>query len=417
VARESRGEHGTRLARPHQWERKMLALAMRPRRGGHAVQDLGADIAGCAAGTGCAAEKAAAGTTCTAAADAERNSVGAADAERSGLGAAVREQIPFGTAINERLRAGTAVNERMRLRWPLSVDRLLSPSSAEAEEKGKRARSARLAELAEQVRRICRRGTVDLPPCASGLAELDEVLGGGFVRAAIHELIAGCEGAAARSIALLTAVQAAGQHKSILFIDSTGDFYPPGAAQLGVPLERLIIVRPAGRVDALWACEQALRCTALAAVIASLPRSLETQISRRLQLAAEAGRSIGLLIYPQSASASQARRGSSAGQTFAATRVSLEPLDSCSRASSRYGESPTCWAELPRSARRLRVRILKLREGQPIEAFEPELPDPNPVLPRTAESPAMRPESVYVPQPLRFQEQGGQNERPPALAV
>ena len=358
----------------------MFALAMRPRRGGHAVQVLGADIA-------------------------DRAAVGSACAEDQG----------------NRQDAKNAENAKYK---------------GERPESGERRRKARLAELAEQVRRICRRGAVDLPPCPSGLAELDEALRGGFARGAIHELIAAGEGAAARSIALLTAARAAGEHKSILFIDTAGDFYPPGAAQLGVPLERLVIVRSGCRVDALWACEQALRCTAVAAVITCLPRALETQISRRLQLAAEAGRNVGLLVYTQKAAASGQkaaafgiRNGSSAIQTFAATRLSLEPLEKRmeppekrigSRAGScragisgsdlireefgarfktaRHLENGTPFtggspftstgATRPGSARRLRVRILKLREGQPVEPFvleipepfELDIPEPNPML-------------------------------------
>ena len=379
----------------------MFTLAMRPRRGGHAVQVLGADIA-------------------------DRAAVGSACAEDQG----------------NRQDAKNAKNK------------------GERRESGERRRKARLAELAEQVRRICRRGAVDLPPCPSGLAELDEALRGGFARGAIHELIAVGEGAAARSIALLTAARAAGEHKSILFIDTAGDFYPPGAAQLGVPLERLVIVRPGSRMDALWACEQALRCTAVAAVITCLPRALETQISRRLQLAAEAGRNVGLLVYTQKAADSGqkaadfnrpygttgTRNGSV--QTFAATRLSLEPLEKLRdgrrvdgrmdrrRADSRAG---SCRAGVsgsdlireefgarfktarhsengapitsgapfisgmpfvsgapfassgvarPGSARWLRVRILKLREGQPVEPFvleipepfELDIPEPNPML-------------------------------------
>ena len=352
----------------------MFTLAMRPRRGGHAVQVLGADIA-------------------------DRAAVGSACAEDQG-------------------------------------NRQDAKNKGERRESGERRRKARLAELAEQVRRICRRGAVDLPPCPSGLAELDEALRGGFARGAIHELIAVGEGAAARSIALLTAARAAGEHKSILFIDTAGDFYPPGAAQLGVPLERLVIVRPGSRMDALWACEQALRCTAVAAVITCLPRALETQISRRLQLAAEAGRNVGLLVYTQKAAAFGIRNGSSAIQTFAATRLSLEPLEKLRdgrrvdgrmdrrRADSRAGSCragvsgsdlireefgarfktarhsengapitsgapfisgmpfvsgapfASSGAARPGSARWLRVRILKLREGQPVEPFVLEIPEP-----------------------------------------
>ncbi|HID22329.1 MAG TPA: hypothetical protein EYP14_08000, partial [Planctomycetaceae bacterium] len=37
-------------------------------------------------------------------------------------------------------------------------------------------------------------------------------------------------------------------------------FYAPGAVHGGLPLDRLIVVRPEGRRDRLWALEQSLRC-------------------------------------------------------------------------------------------------------------------------------------------------------------
>ena len=207
-------------------------------------------------------------------------------------------------------------------------------------------RSARLAELAEQVRRLCARNIRSLPRCHSGIATLDTALEGGFARGAIHELLAAGGSAAVRSIALFVAAHAADGQRSIVYLDTTHDLYPPGVAQLGVPLERLMVIRPSHSADALWVCEQSLRCSSVAAAILPL-RSLDARISRRLQLAAETGGNLGLLL----------RSDASGGPTFAASRLRFEPLPG-------VGEG-----------RRLLVSVLKLREGRLPQPFELELPD------------------------------------------
>jgi protein ImuA len=206
--------------------------------------------------------------------------------------------------------------------------------------------SPRLAELAEQVRRLRTRSPRLLPRCSSGLPALDAALGGGFARGAIHEFLAPGGGAAARSVALLTATRAADRPRWIFYLDTTQDFYPPGAAQLGVPLERLLVLRAPHPLDALWACEQSLRCPGVAAVVLPL-RSLDAYVSRRLQLAAESGGSLGLLI----------RSDTGGERTFAASRLQLDPL---------VGET---------HQRRMLVSILKLSEGGYREPFVLELPD------------------------------------------
>ncbi len=222
-----------------------------------------------------------------------------------------------------------------------------------------RAWRVRLAELNEQVQRICRGGQHGVPRCATGLPTLDLVLEGGFQRGAIHEWIVQ-PGAAGRSLALWTAARAAGTGGQIVYIDSRGDFYPPAAASLGVPLERLILARPAGLRDALWVCEQVLRCRTVAAVILPL-RRLETRVSRRLQLAAEDGQNLGLLLRDSPADA----------PTFAATRLRLEPV---------AGRLPLL---------RVRVTVMKLRSAGAREPVLVDLP-PGPVAGRAEAIPAPR---------------------------
>jgi hypothetical protein len=173
--------------------------------------------------------------------------------------------------------------------------------------------------------------------------------------AAVHELVEAKEGAAAWSVALRAATQAAGRNKWVFCIDTQQELYPPAVAQLGVPLERLMVVRTPRPADALWVCEQALRCRAVAAVVLPL-RAIDAYASRRLQLAAEAGGSLGLLIC----------RDQQDGHTFAASRLRLEPLVG------------------PAGSRRMLITVLKLREGWPCEPFVVELSDAADFVPAPA---------------------------------
>ena len=244
-----------------------------------------------------------------------------------------------------------------------ATDRSAASGSGWQADEGEPAKAGnpRLAELAEQVRRICARGRAPLPCCPSGLPALDGALGGGFAGGNIHELVGPREGAAAHSVALLTAAHAAGLHKWVFYIDTAGDFYPPGAAQLGVPLERLVVIRAPHRADALWVCEQTLRCRSVGAVVMPL-RWLDAYVSRRLQLAAEMGQNLGLLVRTEADERARGRGGGAqrqggAGHTFAATRLRFEPLSGGSE------------------VRRMRVTFFKLRSGQPREPFVLEVPD------------------------------------------
>src|SRR5205085_6193640 len=60
-------------------------------------------------------------------------------------------------------------------------------------------------------------------------------------------------------------------------------------------LDNLLVVRPREKADELWALDQALRCPAVAAVWGPVGE-LDDRALRRLQLAAEEGRGLGLLL-------------------------------------------------------------------------------------------------------------------------
>lgn len=124
---------------------------------------------------------------------------------------------------------------------------------------------------------------------------LDAVLpGGGVARAALHEVFAADAGAATGFVALL-AGRAGG---AVLWVAPHGTPapYPPGLAAHGLDPETLLVAQPQAR-DLLWTVEEALRCPALGAVI-FLGAAPGLAAARRLQLAAEAGGALGLLLRP-----------------------------------------------------------------------------------------------------------------------
>ena len=100
--------------------------------------------------------------------------------------------------------------------------------------------------------------------------------------------------------------------------------YPPALRQCGIDLSRMLIVRPQDTSEILWSAEQALSSGTCAAVLL-WPELLDDQASRRLQLAAEKGRSWAIAFRPlaarRQASAAALRLGLHAGEQ--GTRVHI----------------------------------------------------------------------------------------------
>ena len=76
--------------------------------------------------------------------------------------------------------------------------------------------------------------------------------------------------------------------------------YPPALLQWGINLSRVLIVRPRQENEALWSAEQALSSGNCAAVLMWLD-TMDDYSSRRLQLAAEKGRSWAIAFRPLAA--------------------------------------------------------------------------------------------------------------------
>ncbi len=183
---------------------------------------------------------------------------------------------------------------------------------ARADEEPLRTAAGPAEEVVEQLRRAVQRIEVarrqsradgsggDERLVSSGCAALDGLLPeGGFPRGALVEWL-GTAGSGAGMLALLAAREAARPTRPLFVLDPRACFFPPAAVACGVAPEQLFLVRPATAREALWALDQALRCSGVAAVWAPLER-IDARAFRRLQLAAEEGGSLGLLLRPPAA--------------------------------------------------------------------------------------------------------------------
>lgn len=205
--------------------------------------------------------------------------------------------------------------------------------------------------LRHQIARL-ERGPSQCPsePVSTGCEGLDRVLpDGGFCRGSLVEWLVVGAGSGGETLALIAARQACRQRGALVVLDGTREFYPPAAIRWGIELQQLIVVHAANTADNLWAFDQALRCPAVAAALA-WPNKLDGRTFRRLQLAAEQGNSLGLLVRPESARHEP---------SWAGTRLLVEPLPCAS----------------PAAGRRLRVQLLHGRGSSGDKSVEVEIDD------------------------------------------
>jgi protein ImuA len=127
----------------------------------------------------------------------------------------------------------------------------------------------------------------------------------------------------------------------VLWLSPRAVPYPPGFETMGPAgwTARILAVR--ARAHLAWAVEEALRTRGLGAVVAEMD-SLDLTASRRLQLAAETGGALALLL-----------RGASEGASAATTRWLLSSAPS----------APTLWGGP--GAMRWRIELARCRGGAP----------------------------------------------------
>lgn len=156
----------------------------------------------------------------------------------------------------------------------------------------------------------------------------------GIARGCLIEWLAEGPGAGSATLAWLAVRDLARHGDVVVLLDSQKQFFAPGANTLGVPPRQVVLLQPERRDDGLWSLEQALRCRGVGVVMCEVER-LSARQFRRLQLAAEAGGTWGLLLRPA---------GTRRQPSWADVRLLIEPRP-----------SPAA------SGRRWRLEILRVR--------------------------------------------------------
>lgn len=168
------------------------------------------------------------------------------------------------------------------------------------------------------------RAAVTVSSVATGHTELDALLpGGGWPRAAITEFLIARPGIGEFSLLMPALAKLSQAEEWIALVSPPYLPYAPALAAAGVDLSRLVVIRTGTTTsrnedhgaETLWAMEQALTSGSCSAVI-GWPTFLNERSLRRLQLAAENGKAIGMYFSS----------GHATSSSLAALRLQLTPV-------------------------------------------------------------------------------------------
>lgn len=217
-----------------------------------------------------------------------------------------------------------------------------------------RAHIARLEQAQGQFER--RKGKIS--PWVMGVPELDRHLPAqGLLRAGLHDVSPRAHGdqPAAMGFALALALRrlSDGQERRPLLWcrlsvheREHGRLYGHGLARLGLPRERFVTITLRKSASLLWTMEEALKSGALAAVIGDAEAAhADLTVTRRLSLAATAGKSAAILTFTRPEPAS----------TVSHTRWTAGSVPSSSPPHDGQAVGPPCWG----------VALTRVRGGRP----------------------------------------------------
>lgn len=217
-------------------------------------------------------------------------------------------------------------------------------------------RSEILADLSARIRQLERariRSLREPAAAASPAGGLHRLLPDVMsLRGGLIEWLSDAKGAGSTSLAML-ASQPAVENELWVIVDGQRELHAAGLASPLLDLRRMVLVRPERPADVLWVAEQALRTRGVGAVVCEVDR-LSSASFRRLQLAAETGGSLGILLRPE-----RVRHKPS----WAECRLLVRPLAMAGPAN----------ASQPR--RRWSVELLRARRGFNSESVIVELDD------------------------------------------
>ena len=159
---------------------------------------------------------------------------------------------------------------------------------------------SRFAAYADALRReVCRSCLDGRGDGSCGLTSracpLDAQLpGGGWPRAALTELLTRQRDIGELRLLLPALARLSKDDKWVVLVAPPHRPFAPGFESLGVNLARLVVVETRSNGESLWAAERCLRSGSCAAVLAWPDCGPQTPL-RRLQLAAEEGKSLGVV--------------------------------------------------------------------------------------------------------------------------
>lgn len=134
---------------------------------------------------------------------------------------------------------------------------------------------------------------------STGHTELDSALpGGGWPDAALSEILVAAPGVGELRLLWPTLARLTHAGERVVLVGPPHVPYPQAWLAAGVDLRQLVIVQASGR-DALWAAEQCLRSGSCGAVVC-WPRQVDDRALRRLQVAAETGKTLAFAYRPLS---------------------------------------------------------------------------------------------------------------------
>ena len=157
--------------------------------------------------------------------------------------------------------------------------------------------AAIIAELRESLRKVEGDGLRRRPVLPFGIGAIDaKIATGGLRLDSLHEVAAASPGPSDDAAAtLFMAGIAARAWGPVLWVVRRRDLFAPGLYQAGLAPERLIYAEAADDAELLALMEEGLRHRGLGAVVGEVKRAAMPN-TRRLQLAAEGGKTIALLM-------------------------------------------------------------------------------------------------------------------------
>jgi protein ImuA len=132
----------------------------------------------------------------------------------------------------------------------------------------------------------------------TGVEALDELApGGALAGGAVHEVLWKRSAPCPTTFALLLARAGQQAGGAIAWSDPARELYLPALAAAGIDLRRLLLLRCQSRLEQLWALAECMACRGIGATVANVNRLSQVE-ARRLQLAAERGGGVGILLRP-----------------------------------------------------------------------------------------------------------------------